>query len=90
MEETQNHPHYYRQFVGSAVVDGVSYGDRSTILQLQTFAGENINYIVSAIPQSAAAEERRHERFHPISVKIQDSGDRCSVIALHHNTRALA
>lgn len=82
MEETQSHPDYYRQFVGSAVVDGASYGDRSTILQLQTFAGENISYVVGAIPDSARAEECRRDRFRPISVKIQDGGDRCSVIAL--------
>jgi hypothetical protein len=85
MEETQSHPHNYRQFAGSAVVDGVSYGDQSTILQLQTFAGENINYVVSAIPESTGAEECLRERFRPISVKIQDGGDRCSVIALTPN-----
>jgi hypothetical protein len=85
MEEKQSHPHYYRQFVGSAVVDGASYGDRSTILQLQTFDGENISYAVSAIPNSAGAEEYRRYRFRPISVKIQCGGDRCSVIALTPN-----
>ena len=85
MEETQGHPHYHRQFVGSAVVDGVSYSDRSTILQLQTFAGENISYVVGDIPDSSGAEECLRDRSRPVSVKIQDGGDRCSAIALTPN-----
>jgi hypothetical protein len=86
MEDTQSHPNYHRQFVGSAVVAGVSYGGRSTILQLRTFAGENISYVVSAIPDSAGEEDAcRRDSFRPISVKIQDGGDRCSVIALTPN-----
>lgn len=82
MEDTRNHADDSGQFVGSAVVAGASYGSRTTLLQLQTFAGKFIDYIIDDIPDPAGAADFRDNNVRPISVQIQHGGERCSVIAL--------
>ncbi|MFJ5698666.1 hypothetical protein [Arthrobacter sp. NPDC093139] len=82
MEDTRDHPQDSAQFVGSAVVTGASYGPRTTILRLQTFAGEYIDHTVGDIPDPAGAAGFRSNNLRPISVKIQHAGERCNVIAL--------
>lgn len=82
MEDVRNHPARFDQFVGSAAVAGASYGRRTTILQLQTFAGEYIDYTIDDIPDPAAADEFRRDNVRPISVRIQHGGQICSVTTL--------
>ncbi|KRE77161.1 MULTISPECIES: hypothetical protein [Micrococcaceae] len=82
MEDTRNHRHASNQFVGSAVVAGAVYGSRTTLLKLQTFAGEFIEYIVGDIPDPVGAAEFSSNNLSPIAVQIQHGGKRCSVIAL--------
>ena len=80
MEEIRGHSHHLGQFVGSAVVVGASHGHQNTLLRLKTFAGEYIDYRVSDIPDPEPIADNCN--FRPISVKIQNGGERCSVIAL--------
>jgi hypothetical protein len=82
MEETRSHLHVAGQFVGSALVIGASYGPQTTVLRLQTFAGESIEYSVGGIPSPAGAAEFRSYNLRPISVMIQQGGEQCSVIGL--------
>lgn len=85
MEARRNHLHGSGRFVGSAVIAGASYGPRTTILQLQTFAGEYVEYTVDDIPDPAGEAEFLRTNARPISVKIQAGGEHCSVIALDPN-----
>jgi hypothetical protein len=64
------------------VVAGAAYGSRTTLLHLQTFAGEVIDYTVDDIPDPTGAAEFRNNNLRPISVQIRHGGERCSVIAL--------
>jgi hypothetical protein len=82
MQETRDRSHDAGQFVGSAVVAGGSYGPQSTLLRLKTFAGEYIDYRVSDVPDPAGIAALHGDNLHPISVKIQEGGQRCSVVAL--------
>ncbi|WP_163167717.1 hypothetical protein [Arthrobacter sp. Alg241-R88] len=82
MEDTRNHSQDSGQFVGSAVVAGAAYGSQTTVLQLQTFAGEFIDYTLDDIPDPAGAAKFRNNNLRPISVLIQHGGERCSVLAL--------
>jgi hypothetical protein len=82
MKDTRNHPHDSGCFVGSAVVLGAAYGLRTTLLKLQTFAGEYFDYTIDSIPDPTGIAEFRSSNLRPISVKIEDCGKRCSVIAL--------
>ncbi|MCP1415555.1 hypothetical protein [Paenarthrobacter sp. A20] len=69
-------------FVGSAVVAGASYGEQSTTLELKTFAGENFDFTVPAIPDHAGAAAFYQSSLRPISVKIRQGGEHCTAIAL--------
>lgn len=82
MEGNYKRPRYRGHFIGSARVVGASYGHGTTYLELQAFTGEYIEYSIEAVPASAGEVELPGENFRPISVKIQDGGERCSVIAL--------
>jgi hypothetical protein len=82
MEGNYKRPRYRGHFVGSATVVGASYGHGTTSLELQTFTGEYIEYSIDAVPDSEGAAELRGKNFRPLSVKIQNGGERCSVIAL--------
>lgn len=82
MQERRNHPHDSGRFVGSAVIAGASYGPETTLLQLQTFAGEHLAYTINDIPDPAGEAELRRRNVRPISVKIPADGEQCSVIAL--------
>lgn len=82
MQDKRDHPHSPGQFVGSAVVAGASYGHGTTNLQLQSFTGEFIDYPFGGIPDPEGAAKFRGNNFRPISVKIEDGGERCSVIVL--------
>ena len=64
------------------MVAGAAYGFRTTLLQLQTFAGELFHYAIDDLPDPAGAAEFQHADVRPISVHIQHGGERCSVIAL--------
>lgn len=85
MKDAGKHPADFGPFLGSAVVAGASYGHGSTILQLQTFAGKYIDYIVGGVPDPVGAAELHSNNLRPMSVKIQHGGKRCSVIALTSN-----
>lgn len=85
MEETRAHRSKITQFVGSAVVADATFGDRFSILRLQTFAGERVDYTVPGVPDPAGAANLRNDSFRPVSVKIQAGGEQCSVIALTPN-----
>jgi hypothetical protein len=82
MKETKKHSPKFGSFVGSAVVAGAAYAHGSTILKLQTFAGNYIDYVIGGGPDPAGAAEFASNDLRPISVKIQLSGERCSVLAL--------
>lgn len=82
MKDTRNHLSTSSQFAGSARVDGATYNRRTTTLKLRTFAGEEVDYTVSDIPDPAGAAEFRKTNPRPISVKIRQGGKWCSVIAL--------
>jgi hypothetical protein len=70
-------------FVGSAVVTGAFYSKQATTLRLTSFAGEHIDYTVGALPDDlGAATFYSSNNLRPISVKIQQGGERCSVMAL--------
>lgn len=69
-------------FVGSAVVTDAFYGKQATTLSLKSFAGEYIDYTVSAFPDDVGAATFYNNNLRPLSVKIQQGGRRCSVIAL--------
>lgn len=69
------------RFAGSAVVVGASYGQRSSLLQLVTFAGEYVRYTLDGLPDYEAAAEL-HRSTSPLSIKIQQGGRRCWAIAL--------
>lgn len=69
-------------FVGSAVVTEAFYSKQATTLRLTSFAGEHIDYTVSALPNELGAATFCSNNLRPISVKIQQGGERCSVIAL--------
>jgi hypothetical protein len=70
------------QFNGSAVVAGASYGPQHTLLHLETFAGECIDYEIGSVPDSHGMAEFLCRDLRPLSVKIQQGGQRCSVVAL--------
>lgn len=89
MEEAKRGPQETRysardsnRFVGSAVVTGASYGERTTTLKLQTFRGECLGITVDGTPEPAEAAELQQRNLRPISVKIQGGGRRCVAIAL--------
>ncbi|MGF9646890.1 hypothetical protein AAIH32_02895 [Pseudarthrobacter oxydans] len=82
MEDKRKQARSKGQFIGSAAVVGASYGQGTTHLQLQAFTGEYIDYPIDAVPDPLGAAELRRKNFRPISVKIQDGGERCSMIAL--------
>lgn len=82
MESTRGHSHDSGQFVGSGVVAGASYGSRTTVLQIQTFVGEYIDFTVGGVPDPAGAAEFLTNDLRPISIRIQHGGEQCSVIAL--------
>jgi hypothetical protein len=82
MEDSPNHPNDSWQFVGSAVIAGAFYGPRTTTLQLQTFAGQYIEYTMDDIPDPAGEAEFRGSNLRPISVKIQAGGEQCTAIVL--------
>lgn len=83
MQNERDRPHPNPgQFIGSAVVVGASYGYGTTILRLQTFTGESIDYAIYALPDPEAPAVFRSDNCRPISVKIQHGGQQCSVIAL--------
>lgn len=81
MEDARN-PDRPDQFVGSAVVTGASCDHRTTILQLQTFAGRRLSYSLDDIPDAAGEAEFRRNDPRPVSVKIQQGGQYCSVVTL--------
>ena len=82
MEETRGHSDDFGQFVGSAVVTGASYGLQNTLLRLKTFAGEYIDYRVGDVPDPEKIAGFHSGGLRPISVKIHQGGQRCSVVAL--------
>lgn len=82
MNDSRNLQHDFNQFVGSAVVSGASYRQRTTILQLQTFAGERLDCALGDVPDLAGAADFAGNALRPISVIIQQGGERCSVIGL--------
>jgi hypothetical protein len=81
MAETLGTSHNSGQFVGSAVVAGATYGRHHTLLRLKTFGGELIDYRVGDVPDPAGIVEFNGGDLRPLSVKIQDGGKHCSVIA---------
>lgn len=82
MEDKRDHLRNPGQFISSAVVAGASYGHGTTNLQLQAFTGECIDYPVADIPDHAGAVDLLRDNCRPISVKIQNGGEHCSVIVL--------
>lgn len=81
MQGTETHPRGARQFVGTAIIAGASYGPKSTVLQLVTCTGEYVAYTVEDVPDHASAEELQRSGL-PLSVKIQESGKQCWAMAL--------
>jgi hypothetical protein len=79
--EAENSPPRVDKFVGSAVVVGASYGQRATVLQLITFAGEYVGYTLDGLPDHEAAAES-YRSSSPLSIKIQESGQECWAITL--------
>lgn len=82
MEETREGQTAADQFVGSAVVIGASIGPENTLLHLQTFTGDRVDYPLDALPDPAGEAYLRGQELRPISVKIRNGGLRCSVISL--------
>ena len=70
------------EFIGSAMVAGASYGLDHTILHLQTSTGEHIDYRVGDVPDPGGMAEFELGNLRALSVKIQQGGRRCSVVAL--------
>ncbi|KIC63793.1 hypothetical protein RM50_18355 [Pseudarthrobacter phenanthrenivorans] len=68
-------------FAGSAVVTSASYGPKTTMLQLQTFAGERIDVVLEDKPDAAGAAAV-NAGLRPVSVKILLTGEPCSVFLL--------
>lgn len=81
MKDARTQPEDPGAFVGSAVVAGVSYGAKTTLLKLQTFSA-CLNFEVCGVPDQTGVIELGAGNFRPLSVKIQDGGQRCHVIAL--------
>ncbi|MFC9335969.1 hypothetical protein [Arthrobacter sp. NPDC057009] len=82
MAELRESPRTSSQFVGSAVVAGASYGAQHTILRLETFRGEYIDYRIGGVPDPEGMVKFQGAGLRPLSVKIQQGGQRCSVVAI--------
>lgn len=81
MQGTETRPREARQFVGTAIVAGATYGPETTVLQLVTCTGDYVAYTVADVPDHARADGLQRSSL-PLSVKIQESGKRCWVMAL--------
>ena len=82
MEDPRKSPHNLGEFIGSAMVAGASYGPDHTLLHLETCTGEHIDYRVGDVPDLGGMAKFELGNLRPLSVKIQQGGQRCSVVAL--------
>jgi hypothetical protein len=82
MTDTWENSRSSGQFVGSAVVVGALYGPHFTLLRLKTFTGECFDYRIEDVPDFRGAVEILSNSLRPLSVKIQQGGQRCSVVTL--------
>jgi hypothetical protein len=82
MADALDTSHLSGQFVGSGVVTGAFYGRRHTLLHLRTFRGESIEYRLNGVPEPAGTAGLAGDNLRPASVKIQQGGWRCSLVAL--------